>query len=373
MVKLPVALGAAYLSICALLAAGPTVAARLRSLAADLGAVAFAVGLSMLISGGGLGWLHNFGTPGRLRTGIAPPTLPPTSSAGSRGSSAPIPATPDCSPLSAASPQGRDRPGGGSAPARRSAQQTAAPHHDAGDHLAATGPATGSGWRCSRSDCWAPCSTAGTSLPALPLLALRPRVRRLPRAHDRGDLSGGCVVDDRLAVGGADLRDHPEPRADLVGPRGASPCHRRRLDRHRAADRGVAAERWCRSSPGSGQHVSSSTPGSPGPRPPSDRAQRSAMLARVPDTNSDARGAALSVSAEEPLTPEAASGLQRWLASRLPGGDRLTITSVSKPSSGFSAQTWLIDLADASAATSARRVRRPDRDPRSRRLPAPGP
>jgi alpha-1,6-mannosyltransferase len=75
MVKLPVALGAAYLSLCALLAAGPTIAARLRSVATDISAVAFAVGLSMMLSGGGLGWLHNFGTPGRLRTGIAPPDI----------------------------------------------------------------------------------------------------------------------------------------------------------------------------------------------------------------------------------------------------------------------------------------------------------
>ncbi len=75
MVKLPVALGAVYLSLIALLAAGPTIAARLRSLATDVSAVAFAVGLSMIISGGGLGWLHNFGTPGRLRTGIAPPDI----------------------------------------------------------------------------------------------------------------------------------------------------------------------------------------------------------------------------------------------------------------------------------------------------------
>ncbi len=75
MVKLPVALGVAYLSLCALLAAGPTITARLRSLATDLSAVAFAVGLSVMLSGCGLGWLHNFGTPGRLRTGIAPPDI----------------------------------------------------------------------------------------------------------------------------------------------------------------------------------------------------------------------------------------------------------------------------------------------------------
>jgi len=72
MVKLPVALGAGYLSLCALVAAGPSLAARLRSAVTDVLAVAGAVALSMGLSGGGLGWLHNFGTPGRLRTGIAP-------------------------------------------------------------------------------------------------------------------------------------------------------------------------------------------------------------------------------------------------------------------------------------------------------------
>ena len=72
MVKLPVALGAGYLTICALLAAGPSLAARLRSLARDAVAVVAAIGLSMALSGGGLGWVHNFGTPGRIRTGIAP-------------------------------------------------------------------------------------------------------------------------------------------------------------------------------------------------------------------------------------------------------------------------------------------------------------
>ena len=75
MVKLPVALGAVYLSLCALVAAGPTVAARLRGLAGDLLAAAAAIGLSILVSGAGLGWLRNFGTPGRLRTGIAPADL----------------------------------------------------------------------------------------------------------------------------------------------------------------------------------------------------------------------------------------------------------------------------------------------------------
>ena len=72
MVKLPVALGAVYLSLCALVAAGPTLAARLRGLAGDVLAAATAIGLSMLVSDAGLGWLRNFGTPGRLRTGIAP-------------------------------------------------------------------------------------------------------------------------------------------------------------------------------------------------------------------------------------------------------------------------------------------------------------
>jgi hypothetical protein len=75
MVKLPVALGVAYLSVCAVLATAPTVRARLRSVATDVSAVGFAVALSMMLSGGGLGWLHNFGTPGHLRTGIAPPDI----------------------------------------------------------------------------------------------------------------------------------------------------------------------------------------------------------------------------------------------------------------------------------------------------------
>jgi alpha-1,6-mannosyltransferase len=75
MVKLPVALGVAYLSLCALVAVAPTLRARLRSIAVDVSAVAFAVLLSIMLSGGGLGWLHNFGTPGHLRTGIAPPDI----------------------------------------------------------------------------------------------------------------------------------------------------------------------------------------------------------------------------------------------------------------------------------------------------------
>jgi hypothetical protein len=75
MVKLPVALGVAYLSLCAILATAPTIRARVRSVATDVSAVGFAVALSMMLSGGGLGWLHNFGTPGHLRTGIAPPDI----------------------------------------------------------------------------------------------------------------------------------------------------------------------------------------------------------------------------------------------------------------------------------------------------------
>jgi hypothetical protein len=72
MVKLPVALGACYLSLCAVIAAGPSLTARLRSVASDALAAAVGVGLSIALSGTGLAWIHNFGTPGRLRTGIAP-------------------------------------------------------------------------------------------------------------------------------------------------------------------------------------------------------------------------------------------------------------------------------------------------------------
>jgi hypothetical protein len=75
MVKLPAGLGAAYLLVCGFVAAGPTLASRLRSVAADLVAVAAGIGLSVLVSGAGLGWLRNFGTPGHLRTGIAPADL----------------------------------------------------------------------------------------------------------------------------------------------------------------------------------------------------------------------------------------------------------------------------------------------------------
>ena len=75
MVKLPVALGVVYLMSCALVASGPSAARRLRNLAGDLTAAAAGVGLSVLLSGTGLGWVHNFGTPGRLRTAIAPADL----------------------------------------------------------------------------------------------------------------------------------------------------------------------------------------------------------------------------------------------------------------------------------------------------------
>jgi hypothetical protein len=72
MVKLPVALGVVYVTIAALVAAGPTIAARVRNLAGNVLAAALGLGLSVLLSGTGFGWIHNFGTPGRLRTGIAP-------------------------------------------------------------------------------------------------------------------------------------------------------------------------------------------------------------------------------------------------------------------------------------------------------------
>jgi hypothetical protein len=49
-------------------------------------------------------------------------------------------------------------------------------------------------------------------------------------------------------------------------------------------------------------------------------------------------------------------GLQKWLSSRLEGGEDLVISEVSKPSSGFSAQTWLIDLADSTSGEHQRRV-----------------
>jgi alpha-1,6-mannosyltransferase len=75
MVKLPVGLGAVFLLICGVVAAGPALAARLRCVGADLLGVAAGVGLSVLVSGAGLGWLRNFGTPGRVRTGIAPADL----------------------------------------------------------------------------------------------------------------------------------------------------------------------------------------------------------------------------------------------------------------------------------------------------------
>ncbi len=72
LVKAPVLLGVAYLSLVGLIAAGPALKAKLRSFALDVSAVAAAVVLSIVMSGAGLGWVHNFGTPGRLVTGIAP-------------------------------------------------------------------------------------------------------------------------------------------------------------------------------------------------------------------------------------------------------------------------------------------------------------
>ena len=64
----------------------------------------------------------------------------------------------------------------------------------------------------------------------------------------------------------------------------------------------------------------------------------------------------LSVSAADPSSPEVSQGLEKWLSSRLDGGDNLVISEISKPSSGFSAQTWLIDLADKTSGAHQRRV-----------------
>ena len=50
------------------------------------------------------------------------------------------------------------------------------------------------------------------------------------------------------------------------------------------------------------------------------------------------------------------TGLATWLAKRLPDGDRLVVGDITKPTSGFSAQTWLIDLADAGSGELVRRV-----------------
>jgi aminoglycoside phosphotransferase (APT) family kinase protein len=49
-------------------------------------------------------------------------------------------------------------------------------------------------------------------------------------------------------------------------------------------------------------------------------------------------------------------GLQGWLQQRLPDGERLVISDIAKPSSGFSAQTWLIDLSSADNGEFVRRV-----------------
>ncbi len=64
----------------------------------------------------------------------------------------------------------------------------------------------------------------------------------------------------------------------------------------------------------------------------------------------------LSVAASDPASPEVARGLQQWLSTRLEGGEQLRVGEIKKPSSGFSAQTWLIDLNDASTGAFARRV-----------------
>ncbi len=68
------------------------------------------------------------------------------------------------------------------------------------------------------------------------------------------------------------------------------------------------------------------------------------------------RGVPLSIPATEQASPEVTAGLQSWLSSRLPDGDRLVVRDITKPSSGFSAQTWLIDLADARTGDPLRRV-----------------
>ena len=87
---------------------------------------------------------------------------------------------------------------------------------------------------------------------------------------------------------------------------------------------------------------------SDGPRPD---AARPPGHPRTPGTEK-----ALSVSAEDPAPREVADGLQKWLSKRLPGGEQLVISEIKKPSSGFSAQTWLIDLADAASGEFKRRV-----------------
>ena len=155
MVKLPVALGVAYLSLCALVAVAPTVRARLRSLAVDVSAAAFAVLLSIVLSGGGLGWVHNFGTPGHLRTGIAPPDIVTNVIRGMA--------------LAGRSSSQRFRPAHGgtrSGRSRRCRAGGAPAPAPAGQRRPVRGsrrPATVSGWRCWRSACSARCSTAGTS------------------------------------------------------------------------------------------------------------------------------------------------------------------------------------------------------------------
>ena len=73
MVKLPVGLGVVFLMVSATVLAVP--GRRVRLLAGDAVAAGAAVGLSVVLSGTGLGWLRNFGTPGRLRTAIAPADL----------------------------------------------------------------------------------------------------------------------------------------------------------------------------------------------------------------------------------------------------------------------------------------------------------
>ena len=50
------------------------------------------------------------------------------------------------------------------------------------------------------------------------------------------------------------------------------------------------------------------------------------------------------------------AGLQSWLQRRLEDGGDLVISEIAKPSSGFSAQTWLIDLTATGSTDVVRRV-----------------
>jgi aminoglycoside phosphotransferase (APT) family kinase protein len=66
--------------------------------------------------------------------------------------------------------------------------------------------------------------------------------------------------------------------------------------------------------------------------------------------------AALSTTPTDEAGDKVREGLQNWLSERLPHGDQLVISDIAKPTSGFSAETWLIDLADAKSGAHQRRV-----------------